>query len=820
MFVRQRLTLGLSMVLGLIGWMAVPMPAQSGAQPAQAGSSIVDAIRFREIGPTRAGRTLRRVRGRREQPARVLRRDRDRRAVENREQRHQLHVGVRQPARLRDRCGGAGAEPPGRRLRRHRRVEQLALHLRRQRHLQVGRRRQDLDEGGPAQRRPHRPHRRPPEESRHRLRRGERTALLARIPDRGVYRSTDGGATWTKTLDHKVDGRAIGAIDIAMDPVNPNVALRRDLRQGPQAVDVRRGRPRQRDLQVHRRRREVDAADQRASDRNDRPHRHLDRAQRSQDRLRRRRERELARRVAARGARQAHGAGLRRRLDRRRAVSLRRCRRDVAQGGAGRAVPAPAPAAAPAPAGRGAAPAAPPAAQGRGGRGGGFQGGGPPYYYGQIRVDPKNKEHVYLLSVGVTHTTDGGKTWTSPFGFGGDNHALWINPTDSESPDPRPRPRHGRVVRRRPHLAQPRQQAARAVLRHRLRHGDSPTTSTAGCRTTDRCAARARSRAARSIPFEAWYRVGGGDGFYNVVDPTDSRWLYNESQFGAIQRMDQQTGQSRSIRYSRPQGQEALRWNWSSPILLSPHNPEVVYHAANVLLRSSNRGDTWTRDQPRPDEEPARAPRRFRQHPVRDHHDDRRVADRRRRDLGRNRRRQRAGDARQRPHLDQRHRQDHRAHRPLGEPRDRIESRCRHRLRHAPPAIGSDDFKPFVWKTTDYGATWTSIAGNLPNEAINVIREDRKNPNLLFVGTDFGALRVARRRQGVAADEERDHDQPGARPRHPPARPGAHRRHARTRHLHRRHLGSAGADAGGARAPMRTWRRSFRPCSSPRAFAR
>src|SRR5687768_18411596 len=55
MFVRQRLTLGLSMILGLIGWMAVPLPAQSGAQPAQAGSSIVDSIRFREIGPTRQG---------------------------------------------------------------------------------------------------------------------------------------------------------------------------------------------------------------------------------------------------------------------------------------------------------------------------------------------------------------------------------------------------------------------------------------------------------------------------------------------------------------------------------------------------------------------------------------------------------------------------------------------------------------------------------------------------------------------------------------------------------------------------------------------
>jgi hypothetical protein len=64
---------------------------------------------------------------------------------------------------------------------------------------------------------------------------------------------------------------------------------------------------------------------------------------------------------------------------------------------------------------------------GPGGRGG-WTGGNPPYWYGQIRVNPNDPEHVYLLSVGVTHTTDGGKTWSSPFPFGGDNHAMWINP--------------------------------------------------------------------------------------------------------------------------------------------------------------------------------------------------------------------------------------------------------------------------------------------------------------------------------------------------------------------------------------------------------
>ena len=148
-----------------------------------------------------------------------------------------------------------------------------------------------------------------------------------------------------------------------------------------------------------------------------------------------------------------------------------------------------------------------------------------------------------------------------------------------------------------------------------------------------------------SIPFEAWYRVGGGDGFYNVVDPTDSRWLYNESQFGAIQRMDQKTGQSRSIRYTRPQGQDALRWNWSSPILhLAAQSRGGVSRRQRAAALEQPRRHV-DRDQPGPDEEPARPPRWVRQHPVRDHHHHRRVADRRRRDLGRDRRRQRAGDA-------------------------------------------------------------------------------------------------------------------------------------------------------------------------------
>jgi hypothetical protein len=239
------------------------------------------------------------------------------------------------------------------------------------------------------------------------------------------------------------------------------------------------------------------------------------------------------------------------------------------------------------------------------------------------------------------------------------------------------------------------------------------------------------------IPFEAWYRVGGGDGFYNVVDPTDSRWLYNESQFGAIQRMNQETGQSRSIRYARPQGQEQLRWNWMSPILLSPHNPETLYHGANVLLRSTNQGDTWTEISP---------------------------------DLTKNLPERRGGsgniqyatittidespivsgviwagtdDGNVQVTRDGGKTWTNVTDKITGHPGYWV-SRVIASHHDAATAYATvtgyrhDDFKPFVWKTTDYGATWTSLAGNLPNQAINVIREDRTNPNLLFIGTDFG----------------------------------------------------------------------------------
>ena len=87
--------------------------------------------------------------------------------------------------------------------------------------------------------------------------------------------------------------------------------------------------------------------------------------------------------------------------------------------------------------------------------------------------------------------------------------------------------------------------------------------------------------------------VGPGDGMYNVVDPTDSRWVYNTRELNQMGRMDQRTGVRIDIRAAAAGGHRRLRYNWIAPIALSPHDPKTLYAGAQVLFRSSDRGDHW-----------------------------------------------------------------------------------------------------------------------------------------------------------------------------------------------------------------------------------
>lgn len=91
-----------------------------------------------------------------------------------------------------------------------------------------------------------------------------------------------------------------------------------------------------------------------------------------------------------------------------------------------------------------------------------------------------------------------------------------------------------------------------------------------------------------------WFITQGGDGFQTRVDPTDENIVYSQSQYAGIIRYDKKSGEKIDIQPQPGDGESALKWNWDSPLLISPHNPKRLYFAANKLFRSDDRANTWT----------------------------------------------------------------------------------------------------------------------------------------------------------------------------------------------------------------------------------
>lgn len=363
-------------------------------------------------------------------------------------------------------------------------------------------------------------------------------------------------------------------------------------------------------------------------------------------------------------------------------------------------------------------------------------GGAPAYYYGQIIIDPNDSDIVHVLSAASWGTYDGGETWLRrPYDFGGDDHALWINPNDSRhiilGYD------HGMGVSYdagenwyHPDFQSLAQFYAVGVDNSR------PYRVVGGLQDNGSHMAYHTNPAGGPVYFEQWERVGGGDGMYNEIDWCENRYLYNESQFGPIRRTDLLTGETKGIRYDDPE----MRWNWNSPILISPHDCNVIFHAGNRLLRSEFRGESWevvspdlTKADPATlttgrggdgniqygtittiDESPLKAGL------IWVGTDDGNV--------------QVTQDGGQTWTL----LNDNIPNNPEFWV-SRVEA-SHHDLGTAYVTYTGyrrDDFRPFVYKTTDFGETWTDISANLPDGPVNVIREHHQNPDLLFLGTEF-----------------------------------------------------------------------------------
>jgi photosystem II stability/assembly factor-like uncharacterized protein len=217
-----------------------------------------------------------------------------------------------------------------------------------------------------------------------------------------------------------------------------------------------------------------------------------------------------------------------------------------------------------------------------------------PSYYSKIHVDPNNELRIWVLGAQMYFSEDGGKTFKTDRieKIHGDFHALWIDPANSDhlligsdggihvSWDGGRNMDFINTV---------------ALAQFYEVHYDmrTPYFVCGGLQDNGSWCGPSRTMYDQGIANEDWYRVGGGDGFFTVIDPSDPDTVYVESQDGNVQRFDRRTNQRRVIRPEPPAG-EKYRFNWNSPIVLSPHDPKTIYYGGNRLFGSSDRGDTWT----------------------------------------------------------------------------------------------------------------------------------------------------------------------------------------------------------------------------------
>jgi photosystem II stability/assembly factor-like uncharacterized protein len=219
-----------------------------------------------------------------------------------------------------------------------------------------------------------------------------------------------------------------------------------------------------------------------------------------------------------------------------------------------------------------------------------------PWYFGEIRVDPWDPETVYHLGVQLQVSRDGGATWErTGRGPHVDHHALWINPENTD------------------HLILGNDGGVYVSLDRGDTWDFSPNLPVSqfyavavdeaepffgiagGLQDNSTWGGPSRTRSGDGIYNADWYGMAGGDGFYAAIDPTDPDIAYVESQMGNLLRYDRRTGDRKPIRPQPPEGEPDYRFNWSSPIKISPWDHNTVYFAANHLFKSPDRGDTWTR---------------------------------------------------------------------------------------------------------------------------------------------------------------------------------------------------------------------------------
>ncbi|HEY2013052.1 MAG TPA: hypothetical protein VGH38_06090 [Bryobacteraceae bacterium] len=379
-----------------------------------------------------------------------------------------------------------------------------------------------------------------------------------------------------------------------------------------------------------------------------------------------------------------------------------------------------------------------------------------PMYFSQVRIDPNNDQRIWTAGVNMGYSEDGGKTFVTNrvTRIHVDFHAIWIDPANSDnmivgcdggihfsrdagrSWDAREQIAIGQFYEIAYDMAKP----------YKVCGGLQDNSSWCGPSATTN---------QRGITNEDWYTVQGGDGFYAAVDPEEPWIVYAESQDGNIARRDLRTHEARSIRpLEDDDHMPRYRFQWNSPVLISKHDRKTIYYGGNFVFKSTDQGDNWKRVSPDLTSGVDRNTLSIM---------DRKVADRT--TLSRNDRvghfptitplsesAVRAGvlwagsdDGNLHVTRDGETWKNVTPNVP-GVPKGSYVSRVL--ASSYDPATAyvafdghrSDDFGTWLFKTTDYGQTWKAITTGLPRSqgALHTIREHPRNRDLLFAGGEFG----------------------------------------------------------------------------------
>ncbi len=373
------------------------------------------------------------------------------------------------------------------------------------------------------------------------------------------------------------------------------------------------------------------------------------------------------------------------------------------------------------------------------------------FYYTHVFADPHSPDGVYVLNTGMYHSNDGGKSFRPIRVPHGDNHGLWIDPGDPnrmiESNDGGANVSTNGGASWTTQANQPTAQFYHAITDNRFPYwvyGAQQDNSSVGI----------ASAARGGIGRPSWYPVGGGESGYIAPDPRDPEIVYAGSYGGEITRYNHHSGEEMNITpwpvnpIGAAAADQKYRFQWTEPIVFSPHDPHVLYFAAQVLFKTSDEGMHWeiiSPDLTRNDKSKQQAAGG----PITKDNTGVEVFDTIfsvvespvQKDLIW------AGSDDGLVHITTDGGKNWSNVTPKTMPEwgtvSMIEASSydagtayvaveRHRL---------DDFSPYIFKTADYGKTWTSIYNGIPaGDYAHAVRIDRKRKGLLYAGTEKGVF--------------------------------------------------------------------------------